>query len=68
MMRGHPLLFAFIPLKHRKIRDPDEPKIFRWIAAFPENSVSLRIFLCQRQPQQSRRRINRAFRGRNLSV
>src|ERR1700723_531633 len=61
MMRGHPTLLAFVPLEHRKIRDPQESKVLRRIAGLFENAVTLGVLLRQCQAQQASRSINRQF-------
>ena len=51
MVGGHPLLLAFVPLEHGKIRDPQEAVIFRRVSSLLEDAMAIRILLRQCQPQ-----------------
>src|SRR5215831_20662025 len=68
MVRRHPLLLALVPLEHGKVRDPEEAVVLRRIARLLEDSVPVGILLRQRQPQQSRRCIDRQLRWCNFAV
>ncbi len=59
MMRRHPGLLALIPLKHGKVRYPQEPVILRRIARLLEDPMPLGILLRQCQTQQPRRSVDR---------
>src|SRR5271154_5989080 len=58
MMSGGPALALLIPLEHGEIGDPEEAEVLARIAALLESTMSLSIFLSQRQTQQARGRIN----------
>ncbi len=47
MMGSHPAPFAFVPLEHGEVGDPDETKIFLWVAGFLEQAMFVGIFLRQ---------------------
>src|SRR5437016_11299869 len=68
MVGGVPLFLAFVPLKHGKVRDPQESEVFRCIATLLEKTVALGILLGERNAQQAGRRIDRELAGRHLAV